>query len=59
MHCCSCGKGELDDIYRQRGHEPKITGCIGAGAYTVHVVDCMTESEYLGPCMDYCTRIEG
>ena len=38
---------------------PSITGCIGAGAYTVHVVDCMTESEYLGPCMDYCTRIEG
>ena len=19
VHCCSCGKGELDDIYRQRG----------------------------------------
>ena len=45
VHCCSCGKGELDDIYRQRGQEGKITGCISSNA--------------LGPCMDYCTRVQG
>ena len=32
VHCCSCGKGELDDIYRQRGQEGKITGCISSNA---------------------------
>ena len=37
--------GELDDIYRQRGQEGKITGCISSNA--------------LGPCMDYCTRVQG
>ena len=47
-HCCACGKGELDDIYRQRA-----TPAVTQGAY-VSCSDRLADLEATG-CANVCS----